>query len=895
MAKASPIQPAYVSGEVSPLIRGRVDNERWASSLQTLENFIPLIQGPAQKRPGTRFIAQAMGASRLIDFQFNTEQAYVLEFGNEKMRVYKDRGLVLTGSTKTITGATSASPVVITAAAHGFSNGDPVFLDGVVGMTPINNRAFTVANVTANTFELSGVNGSAYPAYVSGGSVAKVFELETPYTTDQLADLRWTQSADTLWLFHPEVQPRVLTRTGDTAWTIEPFEMQDGPYLDENTTGTTLTPAETGHATPAMTANNAPSPVVVSATSGSSNVHALFNRILAGSGVSVAGGSSGEIRVDFGSGNAPVIDAYWITSVSDNTRYDDMFQQWTFQGSQDASTWVSLDSRDDEAGWSNTETRYYDFVNRTGYRYYRINFSGGGGSDGVDTDCAEIGLHRAASDQTPFNLTASSTTGINDGNGFQTTDVGRSIRLLGSDGRWRWAQITGRTSTTVVQIVMHGHALLDTSAISRWRMGRYSDTTGWPTTGTFFEDRLVIGGAGPEFYASQVGDYPNFGVTEFDGQTTTAATAINVPNLLSRQVNAVRWISTDERSLLIGTSGAEWVVRAANGNEAFSASNIQARPATYRGSYPTAAVNVERATLFLSADQRYLHEMAYVFEADGYRSPNLSWLAEHVTAESGIVEFVHAKSPQSILWAVREDGQLLGFSYEREQSVLAWHRHPMNGMTVERLCVIPGADGTSDLYLLVKRGSDRFICVMDALWTNSGQVEDSFFVDAGISYSGSAITTLSGLWHLEGTSVTGTADGEAFTKTVANGAITFSPAASDISAGIGYTSKLLTMPSNAGSTDGTAQGKTKRAHSVTFRLLNSRGGKYAVGPDGTKFDFNYQGKRDIYATNNLWTGDLNIAWPAKYEYDGVVYVEHSDPYPFTLIAHMPQIVTQDRG
>ena len=895
MAKSSPIQPAYVSGEVSPLIRGRVDNERWGSSLQTLENFIPLIQGPAQKRPGTEFLAPAMGASRLIDFQFNTEQAYVLEFGDQKMRVYKDRGLVLEGSAKTITAATQANPVVLTAAAHGFSSGDSVFVSGVVGMTSLNGRVFTVANVTTDTFELSGVNGSAYPAYTSGGAVAKVFELATPYTTAQLSALRWTQSADTLWIFHPDLQTRTLTRTGDTSWSIETFAFRDGPYLEENTTSTTLTPAETGHATPAMTANNTPSPVVVSATSGSANVYLLFNRVIAGVGAQVAGGSSGNVKVDFGSGNAPVIDAYWITSPSNNTENNDMFQQWIIQGSQDDSTWVSLDSRDDEDGWGNSETRYYEFTNRTGFRYYRVNFSGGGGADGVVTDCAEIAFHRAASDQTPFNLTASSTTGINNDTGFQTTDVGRSVRLLGSDGRWRWAEIKARTSSTVVTIVMHGHALPDTSAIIRWQLGRYSGGTGWPAVGTFFEDRLVVGGSGPEFYASQTGDYSNFSTTESDGTTTSAASAIAVPSLLSRQVNAVRWISTDERSLLIGTSGAEWVVRAANGSEAFSASNIQARPATYRGSYPTAPVNVERATLFLSGDQRYIHEMAYVFEADGYRSPNLSWLAEHVTAESGIVEFVHAKSPQSIIWAARADGQLLGFSYEREQGVLAWHRHPMTGMTVERLCVIPGADATSDLYLLVRRGDDRFICVMDPLWTNSNQVEDSFFVDAGVKYDGAPITTLSGLWHLNGATVTGTADGEAFTKTVANGAITFSPAVSTVSAGVGYASKLLTMPSNAGSTDGTAQGKTKRVHSVVFRVLNSRGGKYAHGQDATLYSFNYNGKRDIYATNDLWTGDLPINWPARYEYDGVVYIEHDEPYPFTLIAHMPQVVTQDRG
>lgn len=85
-----------------------------------------------------------------------------------------DSGLSYTGVTASIEGATAANPVVITATAHPFVNGDTVYIDGVVGMTELNMYEFTVANVAANTFELSGIDGSAYTAYVSGGTVKKV-------------------------------------------------------------------------------------------------------------------------------------------------------------------------------------------------------------------------------------------------------------------------------------------------------------------------------------------------------------------------------------------------------------------------------------------------------------------------------------------------------------------------------------------------------------------------------------------------------------------------------------------------------------------------------------------------------------------------------------------------
>jgi hypothetical protein len=77
-----------------------------------------------------------------------------------------------TAATKAITAITAASPPVVTSNAHGYTNGQIVYLDAIVGMTQLNKRAFVVANVTANTYELKGIDGTAYTAYVSGGTAA---------------------------------------------------------------------------------------------------------------------------------------------------------------------------------------------------------------------------------------------------------------------------------------------------------------------------------------------------------------------------------------------------------------------------------------------------------------------------------------------------------------------------------------------------------------------------------------------------------------------------------------------------------------------------------------------------------------------------------------------------
>jgi hypothetical protein len=80
-------------------------------------------------------------------------------------------GLTCITSTKAITGISQANPAVVTATAHGLVNGQQIVISGVVGMTQVNTCVHTVANVTANTFELSGVNSTGYTAYTSGGTI----------------------------------------------------------------------------------------------------------------------------------------------------------------------------------------------------------------------------------------------------------------------------------------------------------------------------------------------------------------------------------------------------------------------------------------------------------------------------------------------------------------------------------------------------------------------------------------------------------------------------------------------------------------------------------------------------------------------------------------------------
>lgn len=188
--------------------------------------------GGAQNRPGTIFVAEVKDSTksvRLIPFIFNSDQTYVLEFGDQYMRVIRN-GVQLTNTSQAITGVTNANPAVLTyGGSDTYANGDQVFISGIVGAigTFLNNRVFKVAGVNtgANTFQLNYLDGTAvdsalFGSYTSGGTIAEIYEIATPYLEADLMDLQFVQSADVITIVHKDYAPRELARTGHTSWTL---------------------------------------------------------------------------------------------------------------------------------------------------------------------------------------------------------------------------------------------------------------------------------------------------------------------------------------------------------------------------------------------------------------------------------------------------------------------------------------------------------------------------------------------------------------------------------------------------------------------------------------------------------------------------------------------------
>jgi len=216
------VQFDFSAGELSPETRGRKDLEKAQSAVDYLQNFYVKPHGPAVKREGLRHVNFAYDSSnevRLIPFQFNTEQTYILEFGEQYMRVLKDGGLVLDPNGASISDASQTNPVTVTtSSSHGYSNDDWVFIQSVSGMTAINNQFFIIKNVTSTTFDLhdmygNAVDGTGVSAYSSGGDAFVVPVFTTVYSASDLNQIRYTQSNDVMTLVHPDYDVKELTRS----------------------------------------------------------------------------------------------------------------------------------------------------------------------------------------------------------------------------------------------------------------------------------------------------------------------------------------------------------------------------------------------------------------------------------------------------------------------------------------------------------------------------------------------------------------------------------------------------------------------------------------------------------------------------------------------------------
>lgn len=912
MAKVSHYIKSANAGEWSPLLEGRVDLQKYPASLRRAYNVVITPQGPTVRRSGTMKQAPVYDEDEhayLLPFIFSNDQAMQVEFADERMRFHAEAGLLArTPTAITVILSAAGAPLQFTSVHGGATVGEQLVLAGFVASTNLNGRVANITAVAGNNVTVD-VTTPAAIGSLAAATMARVYHVVSPYDEADVSMLRYVSDQDTLFLFCDGYYPRKLQRYGAYDWRIASMDFKDGPYAPTNDTSTILVPSVgTGNLIPTMTAANLPAPFVASASGDDgTNLpwHAFDND--PGTYWGCNNDQSGSLVIDCGGNRLATGYTIEIARTNNDATYaavDYAPGNFTFEGSADGISYTTLDSQVGYVLYEGDRSAYFPLRNAIQYRYYRLAITKCTRNGPLKPRVARLlitGTGGAVVTKTTF--TASSTTGINQDQGFLATDVGRLLRFRGKDGMWRSFEISDYVSSTSVKANATGDPLSSGDATADWRLGLFSDTTGYPTCGVFHEDRLCMGGMSgyPDYVvASVTGKYETMSQTEPNGNVSDDNAL--VMKLNARKQGRVMWITSDVRALLVGTGSSEWAITSADPVSALTARTAKARQGSRRGSANVEPLQLDDSTLFVQRANRTVRAMTYVFEADGYRSPSMSLFSSHIGAPQ-FLQLEFAAEPHALAFARRGDGTVAALTYNREEDVVGWQVLDFNGF-VECISVIPAEDGTQDaLWLIVRRQvggvTRRFVERLTRFWDFNSELLDAIFCDCASVYEGAAATDIYGLYDYEGARVVGLADGSPITpiEEVEDGMISLPQAASKVVIGFGYDSVVETSRPEVGGDDGTAQGKDKRIVKAKLRLWSSGGGKYAVrNNEGAVTDY-----QDLeYLTPDtvlgepaaLYTGDTaDLDMPQAFSTEGtILYKQSGDtPLPFNVVAVMPVI------
>lgn len=696
-------------------------------------------------------------------------------------------------------------------------------------------------------------------------TAASAYEIPTPYLTADLFNIKFEQSADVLYLTHPNYETRKLSRQGNADWILKPLGLESGPFRIQNTdvTRTITSSGTTGSVT--LTAIGH-SPFLASSTAGhvpngfadtdKSSTGALFKLVHPISTLEF----KEELESDFAAGQ--VEDTSWMdcgilykgatwTLVTGDTWFG------TIKVQRNYTIGATVGNGPDEGasvGWETVLT----FSSGAGVAVDPRNVSETGTEDDGDAQYRVIYADEIADD---------------------TVSVYFSTDQIEHFGIVRITAVASSTSATGTVV----RTLASTDATYKWCEGAWSNYRGWPGTVAFFEDRLMFGGNTDQpdtIWGSVTSEYDNMlaGADDSDAVIFT---------LSSRQVNKIEWMVGKDK-LLIGTSGAEWTI-AGGTDEPLSPSNVIAKQHSTYGSANLQANLANESILFFQRGSEKMRELAYNWEIDSYVAPDMTILANFVT-NTGITDTAFQRTPNSILWTTRTDGEMPIFSYERAENITAWSRMithtnlagTLTDSDIESVAVING-NPEDEVWVIVERtiGGSTVRYVEQFQPRDFGDADDAIFVDACVTYDSTASSAMTGLDHLDGQTVYVLADGVQFdTEVVSSGAITLSldgttTAASTVQMGLGYEVQLRTMPLSwlGGQT---IQGKQKKISEVISRWYKS--GDFSIGRDVDNLQ--------TYSITNQTTGIDRKTFSPGWDRNGYIFVYQLSPEPLTLLSIM---------
>ncbi len=703
------IQHGFSSGEMSPRLFGRVDLAKYHLGCSTLRNFYVDYRGGASSRAGTAYVGMCkQGAPnsggtttsnppRDIPFQFSISQGYVLEFGDLYMRIKSDGAYVVESGTA-ITAATNASPLVITDVAHSYSNGDWVFITGMVGMTELNGQTWIVVNRATDTYELTDLFGNAvdstnFGIYLTAGTAQRIYTVVSPYNAIDLPFLKYTQSADTMTLTCvnqqtlAEYQSYELVRNGATNWAFsaDSFTASISPP-----TGVTVV----AHASGALTTFYAYVVTSVDANTGEESI--------ASAGVQV---QNNDISVASGSNSIS-----W-NRVSGAGSYN------VYGAIPSFNTGVAIGSS---------------------FGYLGTAF----GTQFTDNNIIADFTVVPPTHSNPFAPGAiASVTPVLSGLSYSQTTISYNITTATGTGAVILPIVVN--TAVVAYIVQNGgknYAQTDTiaitgggtSSIATATLNIGSLTGVYPGTCAYFQQRRAYAYTinNPDtYFMSQPGAFSNM-----DSSIPTMDSDAIIGSPWAQQINGIQFLVPMPGGLVVLTGKGAWQLNGVGGNPITPADQV-ATPQAYNGCHfhiPPIVVNYD--ILYVQAKGSIVRDLQYNFFVNIYTGDDKTVLSEHLFNFHQIQQWAYAEEPFKIIWAIRDDGILLSFTYLREQDVYGWARHDTNGLFIG-VCSItePPVDA---VYFITKRYiQGKWVYYSERADNRNWQtVEDCFCVDAGLSY-----------------------------------------------------------------------------------------------------------------------------------------------------------------
>jgi hypothetical protein len=988
---ASPIQTSVNSGELSPRMVARVDFDRYKNGCARARNIILLPTGGFTKSPGTRYIGGTYDQTRvgrLLPFKFSQTDAYIIEFSQNIARFYRRQakitcpnvGAAIRGGDFDVTGdisywdatgtgtftydetgdrlqlgegsdeTPSTTEQVITTTTTGVEHVIAFQIIGAVGAkvkvvvgstdgaddlfeeTELGTGWHTISFTPSSSPFYFGVrNYTDETIYLDNVSMLDNVDLTVShdYSESEIDDIRFVQSADVLYLFHPTKRTRKIERRALRTWSIVDVAWDDGPYNDPNEGfDTTLTQLVKNPDFTDALKDWDPSPTTVAAKvsyDGAQKIAVLTT------GDDTTDTASIEQQVTTGAEGSNVFVLHFQV-LGDTSSAEMLLQIGTTSGGTNIHSATEY-----EPGFhsikltSSAETWFIRFTIATA----------GANAPALSGAIGGCFLHRQSSRLLELSGTEGDVTCTAYGHSpFASTDVGRIIRFTWPGKEPAWGIITAFTSATSVSVRLRRKSPYASIPTEDWQLGSWTETRGYPSVATFFQSRLVAANTtlDPQtLWFSQTSDLENFRPDSFaDGASTTQDDDSLTYLIAAEEVNAVTWLA-GKRKLLIGTAGGQLV--ASSQGAAITATDISIEPHSDVPCKLAAPVATQSAILFIEESGTQVHDLGFSFDEDSFISADLSILADHILKKQKAVEMVIQKRPLQTIWVRREDGRLSILAYNRRQDIIGWSHRILGGSfgsgapVVESIAVIPGNDDNTqvlpsgerdEVWVMVKRtvngATVRYIEVFEeyyeglvreeysteALWETAVKTDmrQALYLDSAVTYNGSATATITGLTHLEGQTVKVLADGKVHSdEVVSGGQITLDYTASYVQVGLGYTWEFESLKLPFGTQAGSGVGKIKSIPAVGLTLLDSGLFSYGIATydelEGrilhslTEVEFLRDGLNYDEAIP-LFTGDLIRNLESSTGRDPRVYLTGNNPLPFTMLAMSPQMLSQEK-